>query len=56
MAITIENQKMAATINEHGAELVSLINKTNGKEYMWSGDAKYWGRLRSGSFPQRLDD
>ena len=31
MAITIENQKMVATINEHGAELVSLINKTNGK-------------------------
>ena len=58
MAITIENQKMAATINEHGAELVSLINKTNGKEYMWSGDAKYWGRHAPVLFPTvgRLKD
>lgn len=42
MAVMIENQGLSATINERGAELVSLIDKTSGKEYLWSGDSKYW--------------
>lgn len=51
MAVTIENQGLAATINERGAELVSLIDKTTGKEYLWSGDSKYWGHHSSILFP-----
>lgn len=43
MAVKIENEKLFVTINEHGAELASLINKSNGMNYLWSGDSKYWG-------------
>lgn len=42
MAVKIENEKLFVTINEHGAELASLINKSNGMNYLWSGDSKYW--------------
>ena len=51
MAIIIENEMAATTINEHGAELVSLIDKTTGKEYIWSADAKYWNRHAPILFP-----
>ena len=38
MAVMLENEKLRVLINEHGAELASLISKENGFEYMWSGD------------------
>ena len=44
MAVMLENEKLRVVINEHGAELASLISKENGFEYMWSGDSKYWKR------------
>ena len=34
MAVKIENEKLFVTINEHGAELASLINKSNGINYL----------------------
>lgn len=51
MAVIIENDKIRAVINEHGAELSSLIAKGTGIDYMWSGDAKYWGRHSPVLFP-----
>lgn len=51
MAITIQSQEASATINEHGAELVSFIDKKTGQEYMWSADSKYWGRHAPVLFP-----
>lgn len=51
MAIKIASADAIVTVNEHGAELVSFIDKTTGKEYMWSGDAKYWGRHAPVLFP-----
>ena len=51
MAVKIENEKLFVTINEHGAELASLINKSNGINYLWSGDSKYWGRKSPVLFP-----
>ena len=51
MAIKIESADAIVTVNEHGAELVSFIDKATGKEYMWSGDAKYWGRHAPVLFP-----
>ena len=36
-------------IANHGAELQSL--KMNGHEYLWHGDAKYWGRRNPILFP-----
>lgn len=51
MAVIIENDKVRAVINEHGAELSSLIAKDTGIDYMWSGDSKYWGRHSPVLFP-----
>ena len=48
---TIENDILKVEINATGAELSSLINKTNGLEYMWSGDAKFWGKKSPILFP-----
>ena len=45
---TIKNELLTAQFESHGAELRSLKGKT---EYMWSGDAKYWGRVSPVLFP-----
>ena len=49
--ITIESEKLKAVISPKGAELQSLINKETGIEYMWSGDAAYWGKYSPVLFP-----
>ena len=49
--IILENEILRAVISEKGAELQSLINKQNGIEYMWSGDAAYWGKYSPILFP-----
>jgi galactose mutarotase-like enzyme len=49
--ITLENDTVIALIAEKGAELQSLIKKDTGIEYMWSGDAKYWGKYSPVLFP-----
>lgn len=36
-------------VNTHGAEVQSL--RKDGKEYLWHGDAKYWGRRSPILFP-----
>jgi galactose mutarotase-like enzyme len=48
---TIENDMLRVQINPMGAELSSLFNKTNGLEYIWSGDALYWGKKSPVLFP-----
>lgn len=47
----LENDKIKIGIASHGAELVSLVNKSNDREYMWSGDAAYWSRVSPVLFP-----
>jgi galactose mutarotase-like enzyme len=49
--IILENEQLRATIAPKGAELQSLFNKSNGIEYMWSGDAAYWGKHSPVLFP-----
>jgi galactose mutarotase-like enzyme len=49
--IILENEKLRATISPKGAELQSLILKETGIEYMWSGDAAYWGKHSPVLFP-----
>lgn len=46
---TISNSILTVQIAEHGAELQSI--KKDGKEYLWQGDAKYWGRRSPVLFP-----
>ena len=40
--ITISNAVYTAKIAPHGAELKSLIRHTDGKEFIWQGDARFW--------------
>ena len=42
MTHTIQNQYLRATIDEMGAELVSLQRLSDGHEYLWHGDARWW--------------
>ena len=44
MTVMLENEHIRVCINEHGAELSEIILKKTGANYLWSGDAKYWGR------------
>jgi len=45
----LKNEKLTIEISEQGAELKSV--KKDGFEYMWCGDAKYWGRTSPVLFP-----
>lgn len=49
--ITIQNDKLRATFNNLGAELVSLINIETGKEIMWSGNPNFWSGISPVLFP-----
>lgn len=47
----LKNDVIAISIDSHGAELKSLKKLATGTEYMWCGDAKYWGRTSPVLFP-----
>lgn len=51
MNYTIENEELILVISSHGAEVRSLKDKKTGREYMWCGDAAYWGRVSPVLFP-----
>ena len=42
MIYTIENDFLTVQVSSLGAELMSIKGKSNGCEYLWQGDAKYW--------------
>ncbi len=46
---TIKNSILSIDIADHGAELQSI--QKDGKEYLWQGDAKFWGRRSPVLFP-----
>lgn len=47
----LQNDEIAISVNSHGAELKSLKDLNTGREYMWCGDAAYWGRTSPILFP-----
>lgn len=47
----LKNEKIAIQIDTLGAEIKSLKNCNTDAEYMWSGDAAYWGRVSPVLFP-----
>ncbi len=49
--IQLSNDKWNAKIKLKGAELSSLINLETGRELIWQGDSKYWGRQAPILFP-----
>lgn len=49
--ITLQNKSLRAVIATKGAELQSLINNQTGIEYMWNGNAAFWGKHSPVLFP-----
>ena len=50
MLHTIQNDLLSLTVNEFGAELWSVLG-SDGTEYLWQGDEKYWGDRALTIFP-----
>jgi len=50
MQYTLKNNRLEATIESFGAELMSLKDDT-GKDYLWYGDSAFWGRRSPVLFP-----
>ncbi len=50
MLHTIRNSHMSVTVSQQGAELQSILG-TDGTEYLWQGDAKYWADRAINIFP-----
>lgn len=51
MRYVLENDTLRVEIDSFGAELKSVKRKSDGKEYMWYADKKYWGRTSPVLFP-----
>lgn len=47
----LKNDILEIKINEHGAELSSILGVKSGKEYLWHGDKAFWGRRSPVLFP-----
>lgn len=50
MVYTLKNENLTVLISDKGAELISVKN-TDGCEYIWQGDAKYWAGQAPLLFP-----
>lgn len=51
MRYFLENNRIKVEIDSHGAEIKSVLNKNNMREYMWYGNPKFWGRTSPVLFP-----
>ncbi len=51
MLFHLENDSLSISVNTHGAELSSIINKKENKELLWQGDPEFWGRKSPVLFP-----
>jgi galactose mutarotase-like enzyme len=49
--IILENDNLIASFSTKGAELQSLKSKITGREYIWSGDPKFWAKHSPVLFP-----
>ena len=47
----IENEEIKAVVSDMGAQLISLVDKATGTEYMWCRDKQYWGKCSPVLFP-----
>ncbi len=51
MRYFLENETLKVEIDSKGAELKSVLNKADYREYMWYGNGKFWGRTSPVLFP-----
>ena len=58
MEFILENENLRVTVESHGAELVSVVNKQTGAEMLWQADPAVWARHAPVLFPYcgRLKD
>lgn len=47
----LTNRKLEIGVKKHGAELCSIIRKSDGREYMWQASPEYWKRHSPVLFP-----
>lgn len=47
----LHNERIAVSVDSHGAELKSLRRVFDGREYLWKGDPAFWGRTSPVLFP-----
>lgn len=47
----LENEYLTVSISDNGAELQNIYNKQTQLEYLWSGDAAFWGKKSPVLFP-----
>ena len=47
----LSNDLLSVSIDSHGAELQSIENKLTQQQYLWHGDARFWGRRSPILFP-----
>lgn len=47
----LSNEQLSVSISPMGAELQSIVHNTTRLEYMWSGDARFWGKKSPVLFP-----
>lgn len=61
MTHVLENDRLRVVIDDHGAQILSILEKDTATEYLWQGDAQYWkdraimlfpicGRLEEGRY------
>ncbi len=51
MDFHLQNDQLSITVQSTGAELKSLVKRSTGTEYMWSGDPAIWGSTAPVLFP-----
>lgn len=51
MRYTLENEVLRVEIDSFGAEIRSVMRKSDEREFMWQADPKYWGRTSPVLFP-----
>lgn len=51
MLYTLENELLLVTVADRGAEVMSVIGKKTGTEYLWQGDPEFWASRASILFP-----
>lgn len=51
MTESIQNDHLVVEVSAHGAELQSLKSVAAGREYLWQGDKRLWGRRSPLLFP-----
>lgn len=58
MEFILENENLRVTVESHGAELVSVVNRQTGEELLWQADPEVWPRHAPVLFPYcgRLKD